>query len=316
LTRRSAAEWTAAVLVGALPVALYTARIMGGAGSSHRHVPLDLSPFKWLGLVSTLALGLALAARPALRFARDGGLKRAWLIWVVLQLGLALVIRLPGPPYYTVDKFAFLTWIPLALTAGSELSKRLARFGTPARAAILLALFLPVNGLMIAGRIGDPLRNARQPWDLPGYVWMRTHLPADAVLVLPYGDAETGNFVGRDQYFVDDVLASQYGYPDGEITARRTLIDGFFASDTLSAVQWARLRSLRRPVYAVWTDFSDPRLAATPRTAWRFMNATMPAQPLHWSSRYPLVFSSPVHKVAVLVPPREDRASGGSAAGR
>lgn len=265
LTRRSIVAWTAALLAGAVPAALYTARIMGGAGSSHRHVPFDLSPFKLLGLFSTLALGLLLAARPAMRFAHDGGEKRAWVLWLALQLGGAMLIRLPGPPYYTVDKFAFLAWIPRAITAGPALAERLRRFGLATGMAILLAIFLPVNGLAIAGRIGDPLAAARQPWDLPGYVWMRAHLPADAVLLLPYGDPDTGAFTGRDQYFVDEILASQFGYSTQEVAARRAIVDSFFASDSLTPAQFAHLRTLGRPVYAVWTDFADPRLAVTPR---------------------------------------------------
>ena len=59
-----------------------------------------------------------------MQFAHDGGEKRAWVLWLALQLGGAMLIRLPGPPYYTVDKFAFLAWIPRAITAGPALAER------------------------------------------------------------------------------------------------------------------------------------------------------------------------------------------------
>ena len=145
-----------------------------------------------------------------------------------------------------------------------------------------------MNGLAIAGRIGDPA--ARQPWDLPGYVWMRAHLPADAVLLLPYGDPDTSAFNGRDEYFVDEILASHFGYSTQEVAARRAIVDSFFASDSLTPAQFAHLRTLGRPVYAVdRLRRSAPRRDAA-QIWWPLSDAHMPSRPNVWRGRYRIAF--------------------------
>jgi hypothetical protein len=314
ISRSAAAAWAGAVAAGALPVALYTSRIMGGVGGSHHELPIDVSMWKFLGLYSTLALGLVLALRPALGLFRAGGPWRAWVIWLVLQLGIANVIRLPGSSsFFTIDKFAYFVWIPLAITCAAELEQRLARFSRAARLAILVGIFLPVNGFALAGRVWDPLSSARQPWDMPGLVWMRANLPANSVLIVPYGDPVTGNYVGRDQYIMDEPLGLQLGYPAREIGERRELVERFFASDSLTAGEAGRLRSLGRPVYAVWTRFADSRLAVTPRTIrLSLLGVTPTARRPRWEGRYPVVYASESHVVAELLPGPRAAAPAGS----
>lgn len=122
------------------------------------------------------------------------------------------MIRIPGPSsFFTIDKFAYFVWIPLALTAGAGLERLLARQGRAMRIAIVVLFFVPVTGLALASRVFDPHAGVRQPWDMPGLVWMRAHLPADAVVLVPYGDPVTSNFTGRDQYTSEEQLGSSSG---------------------------------------------------------------------------------------------------------
>lgn len=306
LSRSAALALAAAVAAGAMPVALYTIHIMGGPGSSHRELPIDVSFWKVLGLGSSLALGIVLAVRPLLDLARVAGPRRAWAAWVVILLVMAFVIRTPGPTsFFTVDKFVYIVWIPLALTAAGQLRALLAGRRTGLRIATLLLLFVPVNGLALASHVFDPHARVRQPWDLPAFVWMRAHLPADAVVVVPYGDTGTGNLVGRDQYMSWDELGRILGYPPGELSARRAASEHLFMRDSLDADGEARLRALGRPVYAVWSRFDDPRLDAMRLTFWPAPGEQrLPGRRPHWEGRYPIVFSSDTHVVAELVPPR------------
>jgi hypothetical protein len=128
ISRDAAAALAGAVVAGLVPVVLYTSGILGGEGSSHREIPIDISQWKLLGLYSTLALGLLLSGSPVLALLRAAGPRRAWAIWIGLHLVIATVIRIPGPSsFFTVDKFAYFVWIPLALTAGAGLERLLAR---------------------------------------------------------------------------------------------------------------------------------------------------------------------------------------------
>jgi hypothetical protein len=260
--------------------------------------------WKMLGLYSTLEIGLVLAAHPVLGLALRDGPRRAWVAWIALHLAIATVIRIPGPSsFFTIDKFGYFVWIPLALTAGAGLERLLARRSAASRIAILVLIFVPVTGLALASRVFDPHAVVRQPWDMPGLVWMRAHLPADAVLVVPYGDPVTPNFVGRDQYTSEEQLGQQLGYPMLEITARHALCDRFFERDSLTPGDASRLRALGRPVYAVWTRFADPRLAVTRRTVSAGLaGLVVPDRRPHWEGRYPIVYASETHIVAELVP--------------
>jgi hypothetical protein len=269
-----------AVVAAAIPFGVFFASIAGGAGGSHRSVPLDLAPLKLLGYVSCLALGLLLAARPLRRDWRAGGPARFWALWMLVGLALAAVFRLPGPsPFFTVDKFSYLLWIPLAAIAGPELHRILAARPVAWRAVVLLLLFLPVNGLALGSRALDPHTRGRQPWNEPGYVWARAHLPKDAVLVTPPGDWDTGGFAERDQYYTLDHAALQLGYPFEEIDARRRILLRVFSGQALEEADQRRLEALGRPVYAFWTDFADPRWAWTPGEGARVRETFVPPPP-------------------------------------
>ena len=56
------------------------------------------------------------AARPLAGLLRGNGPQRAWGLCVLAGVIVAMFSRLPGPsPFFTVDKLAYLVWIPLAL---------------------------------------------------------------------------------------------------------------------------------------------------------------------------------------------------------
>jgi len=263
--RDRALPWFAATLTGLVPVALYTATILGGKGGTHRELPVDLAPLKYLGYGTNLALALAFAL-PALRRVRNGtGSERTWLAALLATAAIAACVRLPGPsPFFTVDKFVYLVWIPLALTAGPAFAAWMSQRKAWARVALAAALFVPVNGLVFASRLADPHARVRQPWDRPVYAWLRAHTPRDAVLVTPAGDWETAQFAERDQYYSLGHATVQLGYPLAEITARAALVDHLFSRGTLTPAERARLSALGQPVYVVWTDFRSPVWQTTP----------------------------------------------------
>ena len=224
--------------------------------------------WKMLGLYSTLALGLLLAMRPYSNWSRGRSEAGVGRCGSAIHLAIASVIRLPGASsFFTVDKFSYIVWIPLALTAVLGL-ERLWHDGARSRARRdPAALFLPVNGLAIARpHRGSPLRALGNRGTCPASPGCGRTCPTNAVLVLPYGDSVTGNYVGRDQYVIDENLVAQVlGYPVRELAARRGLAERFFATDSLDLDSATRLRSLGRPVYGVWARFADPRLAMAPR---------------------------------------------------
>jgi Domain of unknown function (DUF6798) len=254
-----------AVLAGLLPVLLYTATILGGKGGTHHEFPIDLGPQKILGYVSCLALGLVFGVKPVLKMLRGSEVDRAWTLLLLAGVVVALFIRLPGPSaFFTIDKFSYLVWIPLALTAGPSFASFLRSRSRGARFALAVLIFLPVNGLVFASRVADPHNHVRQPWGREVYGWIRSHTPRDAVLVTPRGDWETAQFTGRDQYFSVGHASAQLGYDLREIEARSGLVARLFASGSLSTSDRERLRALRRPVYVVWTDFRDSLWLTTP----------------------------------------------------
>jgi len=258
-------RWSLAVLVGVIPVLLYTKAIMGGKGGTHSEFPLDLAPLKLLGYASCLGLGLVLAIGPLRRMLRGSDAERAWACALLAGGAVALVVRLPGPsPFFTVDKFAYLVWIPLAITAGPAFAAFLAARSRPVASALVLLLFLPVNGLVLATRIADPHNHVRQPWDRTVYTWLKAHTPANSVLLTPAADWETAQFAGRDQYYSLGHPTVQLGYDLAEIHARAALVDRLFATGTMTTADRARLAALHRPVYIVWTDFREPQWLTTP----------------------------------------------------
>jgi hypothetical protein len=294
--------WGIAVFVGLLPVVLYTRSIIGGSGGTHHEFPMDITPLKILGYASCLGLGLFFGARPLRRMLRGSDAESAWALALLAAFAVALLVRLPGPSaFFTVDKFAYLAWIPLAITAGPAFASFLSSRSRPAVAAIALLLFLPVNGLMFASRIADPQNHVRQPWDRTTYTWLKGNSPANAVLLTPAADWETAQFVGRDQYYSHGHPSVQLGYDLGEIAARSALVDRVFRTGTLSAEDRARLLALGRPVYIVWTDFREPLWRTTPGAITRnsVILGTRPA----FDASLPLLFEADGQEVRALGPP-------------
>jgi len=182
---------------------------------------------------------------------------------------------------------------------GPALGDWMGRRRPMARALLCLALFLPVNGLALSSRALDPQAGVRQPWQLPAYRWMRARLPANAVLLTPNGEWDSGNFTGRDQYFAIDRLAVQLGYPAAEISARRALVDRLFLEGRLEPADRERLARLGRPVYAVWTDLSDSMWTRTPGA---FSRAPLPVSHRPpWGDTLPVVYESDTHVVAEVI---------------
>jgi hypothetical protein len=298
----SAWAWCAASAVGVVPAAWHLLGRPAGGGPGG--LPLDVSLEKLLGLGSCLALGLWFGARPALRAWSRGGADRLFVAWAAASLGLALVIRLPGPEtFFTVDKFSYLAWIPLALLAAPAASAALASRGQAARWALALALFVPVNGLALVSRAFDRQASLRQSWSLADHVWLRQHLPREAVLVTPPGDIDTGVFLGADQYFGLDVDAQLRGYARDEMGARRRLVERLFGEGVLGEGDAERLAALGRPVYAVWADRRDARLRDTPGAFARPDSAggERPA----WGTRFPVVHAGERYFVVALTPGAE-----------
>jgi len=285
-------SWTLAVWTGLVPVVLYTKTVIGGAGGTHSELPFDLAPLKLVGYATCLALGLVFAARPLARAWREHGPERTWTFWVIAGLVVAAVSRLPGPsPFFTVDKLSYLVWIPLVLTAGPSFAAWMRSRGRFARIAIALLLFAPVNGLALASRALDPHNLAEMPFELPGFAWLRTQAPGDAVLLVQEGDWESSGFGERDQYYSLGHPAAQLGYDQKEIAARAALTQRLFTTGGLSGEDRARLAALHRPVFAVWVDFKEPMWRWTPGTMAR---ALAPAGPKpSFDPGLPIVFASP-----------------------
>lgn len=296
--------WSVAVVIGLVPVVLYTATVLGGSGGTHRELPVDLAPLKLLGYVSCLALGLWFAARPLWRMARGEGAQRAWALWVLAGCAVALVSRLPGgSPFFTVDKLSYLVWIPLTLVAGPAFASFMETRSTPARIAIALLLFVPVNGLALVSRIADPHNRAQQPFGLAGFAYLRERTQLDAVLLVQLGDWESSGFGKRDQYYSLGSGATQLGYDLNEIAARAELEEHLFRAGTLRPEDRARLAGLHRPVYIVWADFRDPMWRYTPGTIAR--REAPPGPKPTFDPGLPVVFDSPELEVrAVPLPSR------------
>jgi hypothetical protein len=257
--RRRVAAWGAATLLGIVPVVLYTRSVIGGAGGSHSELPFDLAPLKLLGYFTCLALGLLFAVRPLVHAWREGGAARAFCAWMLAAGAVALVGRLPGPsPFFTIDKLAYLVWIPLVIAAGPAFAGFMEARRPAVRVVLAILLFVPVNGLALASRVADPHNAARMPFDLPGFQYLRESTPRDAVLLVQLGDWESSGLAERDQYFSYGHPAAQLGYGRDEIAARADLEHRLFTTGRLTDADRARLRALGRPVYIVWADFRDP----------------------------------------------------------
>lgn len=291
--------WSVAVAAGTVPVLLYTATLLGGAGGTHHELPFDLAPLKVLGYASCLALGLLFAVRPLARMLREPGAPHAWALWVLAGCAVALVSRLPGPsPFFTVDKLAYLVWIPLAITAGPAFASWMSARPLTARIALAALLFLPVNGFALASRALDPHNGARQPFALAGFAWIREHTPKDAVLLVQKGDWESAGFGERDQYFSLGHPALQLGYDLGEIEARSELSDRLFSTGRLLSPDRERLAALERPVYIVWVDFRSPRWNLTLGALARVLAPAGPKPA--FDSDLPVVFRSPEIEVRAV----------------
>jgi len=205
---------------------------------------------------------------------------------------VALVSRLPGPsPFFTVDKLAYLVWIPLVITAGPAFAAWMRARGTVARTALALLLFVPVNGLALASRALDPHNAARIPFELAGFRWLRNETPANAVLLVQAGDWESAGIAERDQFWSEGHPAVQLGYDLREIEARKDLVHRFFATGRLNDADFARLAALHRPVHAVWADFHAPLWRWTPGTIAR--GIAPPGPKPAFDPALPVVFESP-----------------------
>jgi len=289
-TFRDAWRWSIAVLVGAVPAGIYIASLLGTEGG-HTQLPIDLAPRKLFGYASCLALGLIVGFRPAVRLFNGGGAGRMWAAWILAALALATFIRLPGPSaFFTVDKFAYLVWIPLAVPAGGAFAKWIAGTSRVKGVAVAVLLLAPVSVFALFSRFGDPIADVRQPWGTPAHAWMREHLPQDAVLLVPRGDIDTGAFVGRDQYYGTEVVALQRGYQTAELDARRRIVLTLYDDGTIDPADIDHLEALGRPVYAVWPDYSGPEWPFTPGAFFRSKISLDPTPT--WGNLFPVVFES------------------------
>jgi hypothetical protein len=269
--RSAITGWAVASGVGFLPAMWFIATTVRSQGGAHDALPLGFDPMKIFGMLATCALGIGFGLRAwraralAGDDAEERGRRRVWFAIATVSLGLGCVLRLPGPSgFFTVDKFSYLAWIPIVVVAGPELRKFWSRRSATARLAWALALFLPVNGLALASRAFDPHFAVRQPWARDEFVWMRSRLPADAVLLTPPRDVDIAVFAQRDQFYGLDADALLRGYPTAEMAARRQLVAHFFASDSLAPAEVAALRELHRPVYAVRTGYAAAFWRTTP----------------------------------------------------
>jgi hypothetical protein len=295
LSRRSRfalVPWAIATCAGLVPVVLYTKSIIGGSGGTHSELPFDLAPLKLVGYVTCLALGLLFAFRPLARAFSGDSDERPWAYWTLAGLAVAIVSRLPGPsPFFTVDKLAYLVWIPLVIAGGPAFARWMRERGAAARVLIALLCFVPVNGLALASRALDPHNAAAVPWDLPGFAWLREQAPKDAVLLVQPGDWESMGFGQRDQYYSEGHPTVQLGYDLHEYEARKELATRFFATGHLVDADRARLARLGRPVYAVWADFRAPLWRWTPGTIAR--GIAPPGPKPAFDPALPVVFTSP-----------------------
>jgi len=285
--RGSVWSWVIAVVLGFLPAAPFVVGLMGGNGDRSQ-LPVDLSPQKLWGLFGCLLPGLLAAVWAGPRFGKKEASARIWLWWVAGCALVALCVRLPGPgPFFSIDKFSYLAWIPLALTVSGWVADSLAGRSTPAKVALALLLFAPVNGFLWISRAVDYRASWRQPWDIPAHATLREALPGNAVLIVPPGDIDTGNFLERDVYHVAKPDAAFRGYPVDEMKRRQEIVERLYRTGSLAPEDPARLGELGRPIFAVW-----PNLDAIPwrerSPGWR--NLLFPTHGVDppWEARFPV----------------------------
>ena len=288
--------------LGILPVAWFVLTFVRTGEGGHGGLPFDLAPFKLLGLGTCLALGLGVAGRGLVRDLTGGDEARLRALVVFAALAVALAIRLPGPsPFFTVDKFSYLVWIPLALAAGGAFAQFLRARRPAVRVLLVVLLFAPVNGLALLARLADPGVTIRQPWQRADFRWMRAELPADAVLLVPPRDIDIGVFAQRGQYYGIDSDAQLRGYAPEDLAARRGLIERVFSKGVLSVEDARRLADLGRPVYAVWTDHAADFWRRTPG-AWSDPAEGPP--PPGWERLGRIVHVGVDLQILEIVPPR------------
>ncbi len=197
-----------------------------------------------------------------------------------LALGLgaaALVVVLPGAN--TVDKMSPVFYLVPAVAGGWTLSRMWDRWRARGRGAaawaLVLALFLPVNGLYLAALLFQPAppppgAEARALDD-----WLRTHTPPDAVVLDTPERTGVLVRVPRRQYFARETYARQWGYDPAEIAAReevRRALEGVPAAG--GRADWSPPDSVRTaralevlddfaaggtgPLYVVWREADHP----------------------------------------------------------
>ena len=97
------------------------------------------------------------------------------------------------------------------------------------------------------------------------YQWIETNTPRDAVFIEDDDIVRVPVLADRDDYWGTEAYARNWGYPAGEMSARRrTVRDHVFSAEGLSDADVARLKTLGRPVFVISEDGGAKSSSAQP----------------------------------------------------
>jgi hypothetical protein len=254
------AAFGAATLVGVLIVLPYTISVTSGwrsnpTGTHESHFHLG-TRMLWT-LITSCGVG-ALFAWPALRrVVRERRAGGAMLVcYLIGMTAFALVVHLTED---NESKFAFQTWIPIAILGGATLIPALGRWfrrwGAPL-AGGLIALLVLHHGLLLTGDLADPRgREAPELTEHPGearlYEWMRDSTDGRTIFVDHRHRDMAMVKAARRLYYGSIWGPERAGFPLAQVTERRAVMDDLYRAGNDLAGDASRLTAFADPVYVI-----------------------------------------------------------------
>ena len=251
------AAFGAATLLGVLIVLPYTISVTSGwrsnpSGTHESHFHLGFRML-WT-LITSCGVGAAFAWPALRRVFRERRAEGAMLIsYLIGMTAFALVVHLTED---NESKFAFQTWIPIAILGGATLLPALdgwfRRWGAP-RAAVVITLLVLHHGLLLTGYLADPRgRDAPELNDHPGearlYAWMRDSTEVHTIFVDHQFRDQAMVKAARRLYYGSIWGPERAGFPRAQVTERRAVMRDLYVAGADLAGDAARLATFRDPV--------------------------------------------------------------------